>query len=191
MSKLTIFAALLVLGVAQGSLFGPFGPFGPFGQPAAPQQPGWPSVYPSFPAFGPPANLPAFGPPMNLPAFGPPVGLFPFSRALPGAAPAVGSAASTGKFRAKPSGVLERLAVANLPEDLQARYDDLLVALEQGNAACDEAYPGAVGPFSGLHRRCVVLQKAETERAAMALEKEASDRAAAESVTDVGVDTVV
>ncbi|KXJ72143.1 hypothetical protein RP20_CCG018685 [Aedes albopictus] len=182
MSKLTIFAALLVLGVAQGSLFGPFGPFGPFGQPAAPQQPGWPSFYPSFPSFGPPANLPAFGPP---------AGVFPFARALPGAAPGGAVAPAVGKFRPKPSGVLERLAVANLPADLQARYVDLLVALEQGNTACDEAYPGAVGPMSGLHRRCVALQKAETERAAMALEQEATARAAAESATEADVNVVV
>uniref|UniRef100_A0A023EHZ3 Putative secreted protein n=1 Tax=Aedes albopictus TaxID=7160 RepID=A0A023EHZ3_AEDAL len=170
MSKLSIFAVLLALGVAQGSLFGPFGPFGPFAQQAAPQQPGWPSAYPSFPAFGLPPNLPAFGPPAHV---------SPFSRALPAAT------APVGKFRAKPAGVLERLAVATLPADLQERFDSLLVAFEQGNAACDEAYPGAVGPLAGLHRRCVVLQKAETERAALALEQEASDRAAAaaESVT--------
>lgn len=185
MSKLTIFAALLVLGVAQGSLFGPFGPFGPFGQ-QAPQQPGW-AGFPSFPAFGPPANLPVLGPPA-----------LPFSRTLPAAGASAGAASTVGKFRAKPSGVLERLAVATLPEDLQVRYEELLVALEQGNAACDETYP-TFGAFSGLHRRCVVLQKAETERAAMALEQEANDRAAAaaaaaaaaESVTDNVADVAV
>lgn len=161
MSKLSIFAALLVLGVAQGSLFGPFGPFGPFGQQAA-QQPGW-GAFPSFPAFGPP-NLAALGPPANVPVF---------FRTLPTAAAAAPVGTTVGKFRAKPSGVLERLAVATLPEDLQERYDQLLLAQEQGNAACDEAYP-AVGAFSGLHRRCVVLQKAETERAALTLEQQQS-----------------
>uniref|UniRef100_A0A1Q3FNV5 Putative conserved secreted protein n=1 Tax=Culex tarsalis TaxID=7177 RepID=A0A1Q3FNV5_CULTA len=178
MSKLAISALVIVASVVvvQGSLFGPGGPFG---QPAA--QPGVPfpgfgyqPATPFFPSFGPPAFAPSPYTLASRTAVAVPAGL-PASSGTPAVVP----------FRPKPSLVMQRLETKRntLPEDLLEQYEQLLVTLEEGYAACDSYYP-TFGFFAGRHRRCVVLAKVAVEQAANVLEQEANDRAAAQQAAE-------
>uniref|UniRef100_A0A182JHL0 Uncharacterized protein n=1 Tax=Anopheles atroparvus TaxID=41427 RepID=A0A182JHL0_ANOAO len=181
MNKLIVGSLFLLCAgsVASASLFGPFGPFG---QPALPGYGGAAGLFPGRPAFGQlpfyPANpyLPVGA--ATLPAL--PAGL---GRALPGVAPApavpVLPAAATGSLRsvAGNSDVLGRLALADLPEDLQQRAEELQLASQAGFDACEELLqvPGAFWQY----KRCNAAQLRNVLTAAKALEQEATARATA------------
>ncbi|XP_052859894.1 uncharacterized protein LOC128267142 [Anopheles cruzii] len=191
MNKLLV-ASVVVVGLmvatlqpASGSLYGPFGPFAgaQFGPPGlgafGPGAAGLP-LYPSS-AVGRP------GAPVYQPFL--PVASPLLSRSLAPAAPLpVLPAAATGNLRAVVSGsdVLERLAVADLPEDLQQRAQELQLASEQGFDACEEllATPGAYWQY----KRCQAFQLRNALTAAKALEQEATARAAAAAAAAAAAD---
>lgn len=172
-----------------------FGPFGPFAQPAGGAAGA--GLFPGFPARPPVSQLPFFPP--QLPFFPPQLPFFPASpyapavgpAAAPAPVPALGRAlpapptlppAAGGSLRTVVTGsdVLERLAVADLPEDLQQRAQELQAASEAGFDACEELLqlPGAFWQY----KRCNAFQLRNVLTAAKALEQEATARAAAAAV---------
>lgn len=187
---------LLVSGsFVSGSLFGPFGPFAPAGQLPGAVAPGYGGGVGGYPGVG---GLPLYpGRPGvgQLPMY--PPGLFPAVPYLPAAVPntpvagpytmgrmalapaPLAPAAATGNLRnvATNADVLGRLAVADLPEDLQQRAQDLQAASDQGFDACEQmlATPGAYWQY----KRCNALQLRTVLTAAKALEQEATARATA------------
>ncbi|XP_058063608.1 uncharacterized protein LOC131213560 [Anopheles bellator] len=163
---------------ASGSLYGPFGPFAgaQFGPPGlgafGPGYGGAAAGLPLYPSVVGRPGAPVYQP--FLPVASPLLG-----RSLAPAAAAPLPAAATGNLRTVVSGsdVLERLAVADLPEDLQQRAQELQLASEQGFDACEEllATPGAYWQY----KRCQAFQLRNALTAAKALEQEATARAAA------------
>ncbi|XP_050069890.1 uncharacterized protein LOC126557967 [Anopheles maculipalpis] len=193
---------LLVSGsFVSGSLFGPFGPFGAAGQLPGALPPGfgggvggYPGVgglplYPGRPGVGQLPMFPAPGLFPSVPYL--PVGVPPtpvagplaFGRMAMALSPVAPTpmvpAAATGNLRnvATNADVLGRLAVADLPEDLQQRAKDLQAASDQGFDACEQmlATPGAYWQY----KRCNALQLRTVLTAAKALEQEATARATA------------
>ncbi|XP_035917932.1 uncharacterized protein LOC118515611 [Anopheles stephensi] len=185
---------LLVSGsFVSGSLFGPFGPFGGAGQFPGAFPPGFGGGVGGYPGVGGLPMFPGRPGPAQLPMF--PPGLFPAVPYLPAAVPApptpvafgrmavapapLAPAAATGNLRdvATNADVLGRLAVADLPEDLQQRAKDLQTVSEQGFDACEQllATPGAYWQY----KRCNALQLRTVLTAAKALEQEATARATA------------
>uniref|UniRef100_A0A182MJE3 Secreted protein n=1 Tax=Anopheles culicifacies TaxID=139723 RepID=A0A182MJE3_9DIPT len=196
MNKL-LTGGLLLLCVAgsyvSGSLFGPFGPFAPAGQLPGALPPGYggggvggyPSALPMYPGRPSVGQLPAFPtglyPPVAyLPAALPPTPAAPFvfGRAAM-APPTLAPAAATGNLRtvATNADVLGRLAVADLPEDLQQRAQDLQTASDQGFDACEQMLT-TTGSY-WQYKRCNALQLRTVLTAAKALEQEATARATA------------
>uniref|UniRef100_A0A182W4E5 Secreted protein n=1 Tax=Anopheles minimus TaxID=112268 RepID=A0A182W4E5_9DIPT len=195
MNKLLTGGVLLLLvagSYVSGSLFGPFGPFAPAGQlPGAlpgygGAGAGYPGALPMFPGRPGVGQLPVFPsglyPPVAyLPAALPPTPLAPFGRAAM-APPTLAPAAATGNLRtvATNADVLGRLAVADLPEDLQQRAQDLQTASEQGFDACEQMLT-TTGSY-WQYKRCNALQLRTVLTAAKALEQEATARATAAPV---------
>ncbi|XP_053667466.1 uncharacterized protein LOC128717814 [Anopheles marshallii] len=192
MTKL-LTGAVLVLLVAgsfvSGSLFGPFGPFAPAGQLPGALPPGfgggYPGALPMYPGRPGVGQLPLFPPGLYppvayLPGAVPPTPVAPavYGRAL--VAPStVAPAAATGNLRgvATNADVLGRLAVADLPEDLQQRAQDLQTASDQGFDACEQMLT-TTGSY-WQYKRCNALQLRTVLTAAKALEQEATARATA------------
>ncbi|XP_058127617.1 ESX-1 secretion-associated protein EspK-like [Anopheles ziemanni] len=171
-----------------------FGPFGPFAQPAGGAAGG--AAFPGFPARPGVGQLPFFPP--QLPFFPPQQPFFPASPFTPAVVPVVGPVVAPALGRALPapvtptlpptaggnlrtvvsaSDVVGRLAVADLPEDLQQRAQELQAASEAGFDACEELLqlPGAFWQY----KRCNAFQLRNVLTAAKALEQEATARAAA------------
>lgn len=194
MSKLIVGSLLLLVAgrVASGSLFGLFGPFGP---PALPGSGA--TTYPGAGFAGRPVvgQLPAFSqlrPPGSfLPLFGAGSVAAPvFTRTAEEESPVAAAAlpaAAGGSLRTvvSNSDVVGRLLVADLPEDLQQRAQELQLASEQGFNACEELLqvPGAYWQY----KRCNAVQLRGVLTAAKALEQEATVRAAAVAATDPSV----
>ncbi|XP_053678302.1 uncharacterized protein LOC128728692 [Anopheles nili] len=193
MNKLLAGGLFLALAgpLVSGSLFSPFGPFGPAAQlPAygagagAGAFPGAAAGLPFFPARPGVGQLPAY-PPFYPPSAYLPAGVAPafpptMGRTLPLATPApVLPAAATGNLRAVATNadVLGRLAVADLPEDLQQRAQELQLASDQGFDACEQLLqtPGAYWQY----KRCNAFQLRTVLTAAKALEQEATARTTA------------
>lgn len=202
MSKLLTGGVLLLLvagSFVSGSLFGPFGPFGQAGQLPGAMPPGfgggavggYPGALPMYPGRPGVGQLPMFPP-----------GLFPPVAYLPGAMPqaptpvvfgrtamaptTLAPAAATGNLRnvATNADVLGRLAVAELPEDLQQRAQDLQTASEQGFDACEQMLT-TTGSY-WQYKRCNALQLRTVLTAAKVLEQEATARATAAAATATG-----
>ncbi|XP_052900888.1 uncharacterized protein LOC128307190 [Anopheles moucheti] len=185
---------LLVAGsFVSGSLFGPFGPFAPAGQLPGALAPGfggavggYPGALPMYPGRPGVGQLPLFPPGLYppvayLPGAVPPTPVAPavFGRALVGPS-TVAPAAATGNLRnvATNADVLGRLAVADLPEDLQQRAQDLQTASDQGFDACEQLLTTTGGSY-WQYKRCNALQLRTVLTAAKALEQEATARATA------------
>uniref|UniRef100_A0A182K6R8 Uncharacterized protein n=1 Tax=Anopheles christyi TaxID=43041 RepID=A0A182K6R8_9DIPT len=190
MNKL-LTGGLLVLLVASslvsGSMFGPFGPFGPGAQlpgavggfPGAVG--GYPGVggmpmYPGRPGVG---QLPVFPPLYPASPFLPPTPVLPYAYGRTVLTPTTMTPAAPTNLRtvASNADVLGRLAVADLPEDLQQRAQDLQAASEQGFDACEQMLT-TTGSF-WQYKRCNALQLRTVLTAAKALEQEATARTAA------------
>uniref|UniRef100_A0A182P1N0 Uncharacterized protein n=1 Tax=Anopheles epiroticus TaxID=199890 RepID=A0A182P1N0_9DIPT len=215
MNKL-LASGLLVLFVAasfaSGSMFGPFGPFGPGAQlpgavggfpgavggfpGAAGGFPGAVGGLPMFPGRPGVGQLPVFPPSLYPPMpFLPPAPVVPYTygRAALAPTPMAPAPAPVANLRtvASNADVLGRLAVADLPEDLQQRAQDLQAAGEKGFDACEQMLTTS-GSF-WQYKRCTALQLRTVLTAAKALEQEATARtaAAAAAAPAVGEQQVV
>ncbi|XP_040174081.1 uncharacterized protein LOC120906450 [Anopheles arabiensis] len=180
---------LLVAGsLVSGSMFGPFGPFGPAAQlpgavggyPGAvggyPGAVGGLPMYPGRPGVG---QLPMYPPLYPAAPMLPPTPAMPYAygRAMPAMMPVAPPPAANLRTVASNTDVLGRLAVADLPEDLQQRAQDMQAASEQGFDACEQMLT-TTGSY-WQYKRCNALQLRTVLTAAKALEQEATARSAA------------